>query len=211
MPNWYHNTLFVMGKPEEVAAFKLKAAERVPFEEPSPLSFHNFVPRPPEILALEFHEFSRNEWEGEHWGCKWGATFAEIEEEYPGLLIYHFSTAWGPPVTFFKQLAKLYPNLIFRLETYSMDPANAFHFIFMGDVFHVTDRSWIIEAQWRCTCGAWAPKKKKRNVENLAPAPRDREQVIRDESPAAQADDTHQATSDPSNVSCDTPSAASNQ
>src|ERR1017187_4628197 len=107
MPNWYHNTLYVIGKPEEVAVFKSKAAETVPFEKPSPLHFQNFVPIPPDLLEFggetrekydfifrgcstreqrdkQMGEESLKQWEIEHWGFKWGACNAQLKEEQIG-------------------------------------------------------------------------------------------------------------------------------
>jgi hypothetical protein len=78
MSDWYHNRLFVIGKPDEVTAIKHKAAGRAPFQEPSPLSFHNFVPLPEDIIFLEECNSERHECEYEYWGCKWGACYAEL-------------------------------------------------------------------------------------------------------------------------------------
>jgi hypothetical protein len=178
MPNWYNDTLYVMGKPEEVAVFKSKAAERVPFEEPSPLHFHNFVPIPPDLLKFggetrkgydlkiggcstkeewdeKIGEESRKEWEIAHWGAKWGACRAELVEEHSVLLIYHFDTAWCPPMRFMEQLARMYPNVVFRLNSISVESCGAYDFMFAGDFFDATDLSWTMEAQMSCTCGAW--------------------------------------------------------
>ena len=52
MPNRNDNTLFVLGKSEEIAAFKDRAAKAVPFEEPSPFNFHNFIPVPDGALRI---------------------------------------------------------------------------------------------------------------------------------------------------------------
>ena len=185
MPNWYHNTLTVRGKPQEIAAFKLKAAQNVHNEEPGPINFHNFVPVPNALLnyggaertAGDFiispsrqlsaeeqnaqaAKEARIEWERENWGCKWGAIRSELEpSEDDTKAVFHFDTAWGPPMRFLMKVAQLNTELLFILYSYSAEDCRWFDVAFWSDYCHVKDRTWLAEAQRMCTCGAFNNKK----------------------------------------------------
>jgi len=51
-----------------------------------------------------------------NWGCKWGADNSMIVGEWEGHVEYSFETAWSPPIKFFENLAKQWPNLTFVLQ-----------------------------------------------------------------------------------------------
>ena len=123
MPNWCANKLTIRGPEADVTAFKQRAVGHSPWSkpeelanvEPSALNFHSLVPVPDEVLAAAY-EKAGYDWEKEHWGCKWGATEAAILDEWEGLVMYEFNTAWSPPLELLEALAAKFPNLVFVLE-----------------------------------------------------------------------------------------------
>jgi hypothetical protein len=104
-------------------AFKEKALGHSPWSrpeelvnvEPSVLNFHSLLPVPDEVLAAGY-EKACYDWEKKNWGCIWGTTEATILDEWEGLVMYEFNTAWSPPLEFLEALAKKWPNLVFVLE-----------------------------------------------------------------------------------------------
>ncbi len=125
MPNWCTNKLTVMGSYEDVRAFRDKAKGQSPWqrqremeqeeEKPNLLSFHNFVPVPQDILAAGYN-MAGHLWEVANWGCKWGAYQTRIIEEWDGLVVYAFDTAWSPPIEFMEKVAKQFSTLTMLLD-----------------------------------------------------------------------------------------------
>ena len=153
MPNWVHNSLTVMGKPQDIAAFIHKAGQAVPNKEPNPLQFHNFVPVP--------NEFSNSmegltDWEFKNWGCKWDAINCEIHPgEDDSEAFYYFDTAWDPPVKILKTIGQAHPDLLFLLQSHSMESGYLLDVIVLGDIGYLIDRSGIMDAGRNCTCGCF--------------------------------------------------------
>jgi hypothetical protein len=54
------------------------------------------------------------DWRFENWGSKWDAQESYITEEENGWTI-NFDTAWSPAIPYIKQVAKMYPDLVFDL------------------------------------------------------------------------------------------------
>lgn len=116
MPNWTNNKLTVLGDPKRVAAFVAKAhgehqhyklSSFDPDDEgpkPSPLSFHQLLPIPDEIMAKEYdpHGF---EAEQRLWGCKWGASDDRLVSHGPGRAEYAFDTPWRPARVLFETIS----------------------------------------------------------------------------------------------------------
>jgi Ferredoxin-like domain in Api92-like protein len=121
MPNWCSNHLTVKGEREEVQTFKEKAVGHNPWdtpppdEKPSPLNFHSLVPIPENILQGKYENAGYG-WEIANWGCRSGASDAELVDDNGSELFYGFDTVWDPPTTFLKHLGKYWPNLKFLLE-----------------------------------------------------------------------------------------------
>jgi hypothetical protein len=93
-------------------------------------SFHALYPVPEEFRCFPYDDTRAKElgdlvgsprpyggygWEGQHWGCKWGACDSSLDSEDEGYLEYDFSTAWGPPVPFLDKVSADWPNLSFEL------------------------------------------------------------------------------------------------
>lgn len=124
MPNWCLNTMQVSGDPEKVAEF-VEQHKAVAFDhEGTPigeevLDFNTVVPMPEELKGTTSPSDSPNwyEWSVDNWGTKWGACNAECDYK-PGdkVAIYHFDTAWAPPVDWYEKVVEAYPHLDFDLE-----------------------------------------------------------------------------------------------
>jgi len=84
-------------------------------ENPNLLNFHNLVPIPLEVLTAGYDSAGAN-WERENWGCTCGAFETAIVDEWDGLVVYDFQTAWSPPIEFLERAAKELPALTFILH-----------------------------------------------------------------------------------------------
>ena len=160
MPNWTKNELRITGNKVTLKEFKERAVDFGPnykqtqldktvFGDKEPeksiLSFNAFLPVPEKLLKRSYggEDESKKgtatpvdccrsgyEWEGTHWGCKWGACDISVREESLDVntrdvkqlekmlgvdptLIYEFDTAWAPPETFLQKVSEMYPNLTF--------------------------------------------------------------------------------------------------
>jgi hypothetical protein len=120
MPNYCKNTLSVRSdKFEEIELFfeDNKTFNNQDKNNDSLLSFSKSVPKPED-------EEDWYNWNINNWGTKWDATDVGINNvskngiplESTNELIYYFTTAWGPALTWLGTLAKKYPNLCFEYE-----------------------------------------------------------------------------------------------
>ena len=120
MPNYCYNTLSVTSDNfEDIKLFfdSNKSINNQDNNDNSLLSFEKSVPKP------EIEEDWYN-WNIQNWGTKWDAIDVvinnESEEEFSlentNELIYTFSTAWGPALTWLETVSKKYPNLCFENE-----------------------------------------------------------------------------------------------
>ena len=123
MPNWCLNKLTVRGEELDVAAFRKNAVGHSPWarqregegEKENLLNFCNLVPIPTEVLTAGY-EKAGAEWERQNWGCTHGAFETSIVDEWEGLVVYDFQTAWSPPIEFLVHAAKQWPTLTFILD-----------------------------------------------------------------------------------------------
>src|SRR5579884_3261895 len=135
MPEWCDNLLTVEGPEAEVDRFARRARGRPPRyrdatagpdadgEGSSPAAdvpekvfcFHALYPVPEEVLAAG-QAAAGHEWEGEHWGCKWGACDQEVAERSPGRIAYRFDNPWDPALPFLDRVAADWPGLSFTLR-----------------------------------------------------------------------------------------------
>ena len=125
MPNYCYNTLSVTSDNfEEVNFFfdSNKSFNNPDKNENSFLSFSKSVPKPED-------EDDWYNWNNENWGTKWDAMNVQLnnyinddipEEEFSledtNELIYSFTTAWGPALSWLESVARKYPNLCFENE-----------------------------------------------------------------------------------------------
>lgn len=134
MPNWCRNILTITGPKDSVASLvsAIKGPDAFVSAKDAakilPLSFHSLVPVPKNILKYTFGgEKERQEgtylpisgydWCVYHWGTKWNAHDTQVDYDAgSGRAAYIFETAWSPPTTFIRKIAKDYPELTFFLE-----------------------------------------------------------------------------------------------
>lgn len=130
MPNWCENTLFVYGPVAEVKRFIKKAEGHGwnwdplfrPDEDASPLSFHQLVPMPADVIAKGYND-AGYAWENDNWGVKWGAC-GDVKrkrlvlscDKKNATVEYRFDTPWGPAETFFTRVGPIFPELTFTCE-----------------------------------------------------------------------------------------------
>lgn len=126
MPNWCSNTLQISGCPKQLDEFKSKSIIK------SGMDVDIFVmdgclPMPEELAIcekltpeqiverrLKYGYDNWYDWRFENWGTKWDAQDSDFQEYENGLEIV-FCTAWSPAIPYIKQVAKMYPDLIFDL------------------------------------------------------------------------------------------------
>jgi TPR repeat protein len=114
MANWFYNVFSVSGEKDELSKFKRKAIGPSDFsDDPEPMSvfsFTNLMPVPQDAMS---DRLKRNKWIKEHWDL-YGAARATLEVASENELVYFFETKNAPPITFLKNLGRLWPKLKFR-------------------------------------------------------------------------------------------------
>jgi hypothetical protein len=126
MPNWCSNTLQISGNKEQLEMFKQKSIIKSGMDVDI-FVMDGCVPMPEELgicegltpeqiveRRLKYGYDNWYDWRFENWGSKWDAQEPYITEEVDGLTI-NFDTAWSPAIPYVKQVAKMYPDLIFDL------------------------------------------------------------------------------------------------
>ena len=123
MPNWCNNTLQITGSEADIRKFKKQAKARG-----TALSLAKFYPEPdytkvkvkptfPSIKKVKYVEPSEAwwDWRVQNWGTKWDID-AELIAEDESYLEYEFDSAWSPPISWLKKVAKDFPELQFILK-----------------------------------------------------------------------------------------------
>lgn len=89
---------------------------------------NNFLPTPLELKHVEANDTKRPklfkkygahdwyQWCVKNWGTKWDVKNYCKPEVSKNEIIYHFDTAWGPPIEFIMNIAPLFHKLKFWLE-----------------------------------------------------------------------------------------------
>jgi hypothetical protein len=126
MPNWCSNTLQISGDKEQLEMFKQKSIIKSGMDVDI-FVMDGCVPMPEELnimkdiseeeLSIRKAKYGYDnwyDWRFENWGSKWDAQEPYITEEEE-LLTINFDTAWSPAIPYIKQVAKMYPDLIFDL------------------------------------------------------------------------------------------------
>jgi hypothetical protein len=126
MPNWCSNTLQISGCPKQMDEFISKSIVKSAMDidiflmdglikMPEELAICEEIT--PEEKAERMAKYGYDnwyDWRFENWGSKWDAQESYITEEENGWTI-NFDTAWSPAIPYIKQVAKMYPDLIFDL------------------------------------------------------------------------------------------------
>jgi hypothetical protein len=126
MPNWCSNTLQISGDKEQLEMFKQKSISKSAMDVDIFL-MDGCIPMPQELAICEdltpeqkaeriakYGYDNWYDWRFENWGSKWDAQEPYIEEDENGLTI-NFDTAWSPAIPYIKQVALMFPDLIFDL------------------------------------------------------------------------------------------------
>ena len=126
MPNWCSNTLQISGDKEQLELFKQKSITKSGMDVDIFL-MQECVPMPEELAICEdmtpeqkaervakYGYDNWYDWRFENWGSKWDAQDSQIDEDENGLTI-SFETAWSPAIPYIKQVAIMFPDLIFDL------------------------------------------------------------------------------------------------
>ena len=126
MPNWCSNTLQISGDKEQLELFKQKSIIKSGMDVdifvmdgcitmPEELNIMKDISE--EELSIRKAKYGYDnwyDWRFENWGSKWDAQEPYITEEEE-LLTINFDTEWSPAIPYVKQVAKMYPDLIFDL------------------------------------------------------------------------------------------------
>ena len=126
MPNWCSNTLQISGCPKQMDEFISKSIVKSGMDVdiflmdglikmPEELAICEDIT--PEEKAERMAKYGYDnwyDWRFENWGSKWDAQESYITEEENGWTI-NFDTAWSPAIPYIKQVAKMFPDLIFDL------------------------------------------------------------------------------------------------
>ena len=126
MPNWCSNTLEISGNKEQLEIFKQKSIIKSGMDVDI-FVMDGLITMPEELAKVEditpeekaeriakYGYDNWYDWRFENWGSKWDAQQPYITEEENGLTI-NFDTAWSPAIPYVKQVAKMFPDLIFDL------------------------------------------------------------------------------------------------
>jgi len=111
--------------PDQAYEFKPGEWEKVSGEKnPRPfegtlLSYHRFIPVPPEIQAEEYGAHPESigyKWCCENWDTKWDAYDISLNthEMRYSMIEYEFQSAWGPPEKVVAEMARQFPHLEFK-------------------------------------------------------------------------------------------------
>ena len=128
MPNWCKNNLKIIGNGEKV----LELLELMKNDK-GEMTFNRLVPMPdelkettsptPESVTEEERKKLRDkygaenwyDWHCKNWGCKWDASESQFYED-DGQWMVTFTTPWGPPVEFVKNVSKQFPKMTFKMQ-----------------------------------------------------------------------------------------------
>lgn len=126
MPNWCSNTLQISGCPKQLDEFKSKSIIKSGMDV-NIFVMDGLITMPKELAIVEditpeqkaervakYGYDNWFDWRFENWGTRTDAHDSEIQEDENGLTI-DFTTAWSPVIPYIKQVAKMYPDLIFDL------------------------------------------------------------------------------------------------
>ena len=107
MPNWCNNELKIYGDDKQLKKFIKKAKGTK--KDKSDLVMNNLLPLPKE------KDGDWDDWQVKNWGTKWDIE-ATLAFEDEGIAEYYFNSAWSPPIQFFENISKKYPDLVFVLK-----------------------------------------------------------------------------------------------
>ena len=121
MPNWCNNTLYIRAEEEEdMKELKDLLDKTLEFSKDNNCATNllsAIIPMPKELEETKSPSDKPNwyDWCCNNWGTKWDVDCYEtqMEDDY---MEFGFDSAWGPPVAWLEQVAKLFPKLKFSLK-----------------------------------------------------------------------------------------------
>lgn len=141
MCNWCSNTLTIAGIKENLTMFK----DQVRGIE-TDICLNNLVPMPNELIDTSSPGDKPNwyEWRLRNWGIKWDIE-AQLVDESENILMYEFDSPWGPPYSWIKKVALMFPDLSFEL--YYKEPGMCFQGIILAqkDLFIFQEEDYYEE------------------------------------------------------------------
>lgn len=127
MPNWCSNTLQISGNKEQLKIFKQKSIVKSGMNLDIFL-MDGLITMPEELAKVEditpeekaermakYGYDNWFDWRFENWGSRTDATDSDIIHLDDEGLTINFETAWSPAIPYIKQVAKMYPDLVFDL------------------------------------------------------------------------------------------------
>ena len=112
---------------------RLRALTRVPAELASAVQefcFNALYPVPEDFRRFPYDDeqarkvgdavgeeraYGGYRWQSDHWGTKWDVSDIYIDYGPASFILLEFSTAWGPPISFFEKVCGDFPELTFEL------------------------------------------------------------------------------------------------
>jgi len=140
MPNWNENTVNVSGTKKQIANFVKFVGKEFDFEKffPCPPELYEVVsptevvedndPKKDEVSSFDgkhrflteskskklIKKFGYNNWYDwccKNWGVKWPASDVVLNDISDQVVIWSFTTPWGPPTGVFNLLKKKFPKV----------------------------------------------------------------------------------------------------
>lgn len=116
MPNYCYNVMVIEGGDQDLANFKSRWSNTEYF------LFCDYLPEPAHEDDVEYDWYL---WRVNNWGVKWDLNEDDFSfEASDDSLTINFSTPWGPPNVFVKNVAQMYPELQFKISYF--EPGMAF-------------------------------------------------------------------------------------
>lgn len=133
MPNWSTSEVTIRGDVSDLEDILSRCSS-----DGKPFSFENFVPTPAglngevsfsdlvDALQENCDTFEFKDWYSwriAFWGTKWDLDDSTIIDDsliHNGVLKVEYNSAWSPPVSFWKNFSKLYPNVTIVEQYYEL-------------------------------------------------------------------------------------------
>lgn len=122
MPNWCHNHLIIKTTKLKEVINKITNKEGITFEKflpTPPILLKQISPTPKNVNEKELNRLKEKYgatdwymWRCNNWGCKWDAVNTHFNDTFD----VEFDTPWGPPIEFFINLSKKFPETEFSIQ-----------------------------------------------------------------------------------------------
>ena len=144
MPNWCENKLDISGNETDIAKLREKILVKSEVGDNLNFTMELLLPTPKELLEmtspvmwrgdendtdgkLEFEKkveelqqkYGHSDWYSwrvDNWGTKWDCADSEVLDDEKEFISIFYQTAWGPNTEFVTTIAKMFPELAFKLS-----------------------------------------------------------------------------------------------